>query len=53
MGKNMRHTLAFAKKYPGWQCYDKRCRATVDAIRRLVRRGLIELGAGHTFRAVL
>ncbi len=53
MGKNMRHTLAFAKMYPGWHTYDRRCRATVDAVKRLEHRGLIETGAGHVFRAIL
>jgi len=50
MGKNMKHALAFVRKYPGWHSYDRRSRCTVLAIRRLAARGLVEM-TGYQFRA--
>lgn len=50
MGKNMKHALNFATEYPGWHQWDKRCRATKDAIKRLTRRGLIEVNCYNQFR---
>lgn len=50
MSKNMRHALAFARKYGGWCTYASD-RATVDAIKRLERRGLVKTNRFHQFRA--
>lgn len=50
MGKNMKHALAFARRYPGWNSYDRRNRATVAAITRLARWGLVEM-TQYQFRA--
>jgi len=50
MGINMRNMLRFVMDYPGWHTFDKRCRATVDAVKSLARLGLIEVN-GTQFRA--
>lgn len=42
LGKNMRHALTFAQAHDGWASY-ARDRATVDAIKRLAARGLVEI----------
>ncbi len=42
IGKNMHHALVFALKYPGWHSYAKD-QATVQAIKRLAGRGLVQL----------
>ena len=46
----MRHALAFAMYYPGWHSWDKYCRTTKDALRRLEKRGLIEINNHKQFR---
>lgn len=50
MGKNVLAMLKFAIKHPGWQGYDKRDRATVNAVKILERDGLIEVNQFHQFR---
>jgi len=50
MGKNMKHALNFAKKYPGWHTFAKD-RATVNAVHNLQRKGLIEINSFNQFRA--
>lgn len=50
MGKNMRHALAFAKRYPGWHSWDKYCKATKDALCRLELCGLIETNNFKQFK---
>ena len=52
MGKNMKHALNFAIKYPGWHTWDKHCRVTKDAIRRLAERALIKTNKYGQFRLV-
>ena len=52
MGKNMRHALEFISKCAGWHTYDRRCQATVSAIKRLEYRGLVEMGPFFMFRLV-
>ena len=49
LGKNQRHALDFARRFPGWHTYDRRCRSTVSALRRLARRGLVKLSSFHQF----
>lgn len=49
MGKNMRHALTFARKVNGWHTYASD-RPTVDAIKRLERRGLVITNQFHQFR---
>lgn len=51
LGKNMKHALEFATKYPGWHGYAYQERYTREAIERLAKLGLIEISAvGHCFR---
>ena len=45
LGKNMKHALNFAKTYQGWHTYDKHCRTTVTAIKRLAKSGLVEISS--------
>lgn len=52
MGKHVLSMLKFAIKYPGWQGYDRRDRATVRAVRSLVRDGLIEVNEFYQFRLI-
>ena len=40
---NILNTLAFYAKYEGWHSYDKNDRATVSAIKSLVKRGYLEV----------
>lgn len=49
LGKNMKHALNFARLNAGWHCYGKG-RATVEAIRRLERAGLIKTNEFRQFR---
>lgn len=51
LGKNMKHALSFAKKVNGWVTYGKD-RATVDAIERLFRLGLIRKNRYRQFKIV-
>ena len=48
----MKHALTFAKRYPGWHTWDTRCRATIGAIRRLEKRGLIETNKHGQFKRI-
>lgn len=50
MGKNMKHALDFATKYPGWYYYDYRNIPTRNAINNLVKLGLVEIAPDHSFR---
>ena len=52
MGKNMKHALAFATKYPGWHSWDTRCQSTCNAIHSLAKRGLIETNKYNQFKLV-
>jgi len=49
LGKNMKHALMFARKYPGWHEYAED-RATVVAIRKLAELGYVELNEYHQYR---
>jgi hypothetical protein len=51
VGKNMRHALDFVRRYPGWHDF-KNDRATVNAIQRLVIRGLVTVSEFHQFRII-
>ena len=51
IGKNMRHALAFARKYNSWTTYAND-RATTNAINRLVSYGLVEINTFNQFRAI-
>jgi len=48
-GKNMKHAIAFFTEYPGWHDYAKD-RATVNAIKRLVKQGTLEVNEYHQAR---
>lgn len=50
MGENMKNMLRFLMDYPGWHSFNKRCRATVDAVKSLERLELIEVN-GKQLRA--
>ncbi len=52
LGKHMRHALTFATNNPGWHTFNIRCNSTVNAIRRLVNRGLVETNCVNQFRLV-
>jgi hypothetical protein len=41
--KHVLPALAFYAKYPGWQSYNHRDRATVRAVNSLTKRGFLEL----------
>lgn len=43
LGKNMKDALNFVKKNKGWHSFNKKCRATVNAIKSLQRRGLVNV----------
>lgn len=51
IGHNMAHALAFIEGCRGWSTYATD-RATVNAVKSLARRGLVEVNAYHQFRAV-
>lgn len=48
LGKNMKHALAFARKYPGWHTFAKD-RATIGAVTRLQTLGLVKINEHHQF----
>ena len=51
IGKNMQNALLFANNYPGWHSFNCRCRATKDAIKRLAKRGLVEINKYEQYRS--
>lgn len=51
LGKNMKHALEFANKHKGWHSYAKD-RATVQAIQRLEKLGLIKTNIYRQFKKV-
>jgi len=51
MGKHVLRLLKFALCYPGWHSYYAE-RETLNAIRRLVKLGLIEVNKFKQFRIV-
>ena len=51
MGKNMKHAMAFARKYPGWHTFAHEV-PTVRAIQRLAKRGLVAVNAFRQFKAI-
>ena len=50
VGINMANAYTFASNFPGWHSFDTRCRATVHAIKRLARIGLVEVNKYNQFR---
>lgn len=50
LGPNMIKALAFAANNPGWHTFNRKHRPTVQAIMRLVRRGLVEVNEFFQFR---
>jgi hypothetical protein len=52
IGKNMRHTLDFITKNYGWQSYNPKCEATVGAIKKLKKIGLVKTNKVGQFRIV-
>lgn len=50
IGKNMRHALDFATKHPGWHDYNKKDRATVNAINSLEKLDLVQINFFRQFR---
>lgn len=53
LGKNMKDALKRVTNHHGWVTYDKRCRATVAAIVRLEKLGLVDVCEWPQFRASL
>jgi hypothetical protein len=49
LGKNMRHALDFATRYPGWHSFAKD-HPTRAAIKRLAERRLVEVNAFDQYR---
>ena len=49
IGKNMKHALNFAQKYPGWHEYSRWHKPTILAIERLQRLGLIKVNQFRQF----
>ena len=52
LGKNMKHALNFAKRYPKWHSYAEYCRPTIDALNKLEKLGLIEINSFRQFRII-
>lgn len=50
MGKHMLRLLKFAIKYPGWHSWAKGDTAAINAVRRLVNHGLLEINDCGQFR---
>ncbi len=53
LGKNMEHALEFATRYRSWQTFNAKQRATREAIKRLEKRGLVEVNEFGQYRAKL
>ena len=51
MGKNMKHALDFATRFPGWHSFSGD-RATRESIARLASRGLVSVNQFQQFRKV-
>jgi len=47
LGKNMKHALGFISRCSGWHTF-ARDRATVDAIKRLEKLGLVEVNFNYS-----
>ena len=52
LGKHMQTALLFANSYPGWHSFYSLVRSTRDPIKRLVKRGLIEVNEFNQFRSI-
>ncbi len=53
LGKNMRNALAFCTRHYGWVSYSEKHRATVQAISKLEKLGLVETNGHFQFRLEL
>lgn len=52
LGRNMYRMFSFALAYPDWHSYAKD-RSTVDAVKRLEKRGLVEVNKHHQYRLAI
>jgi hypothetical protein len=50
MGHRMQGAMLFCNTYKGWHSFDQHCRTTTDAIKRLAKRGLVEINQYGQFR---
>lgn len=52
MGHWMVTALLFARTYKGWHSFDHTARSTREPIRRLAKRGFVEINEFNQFRAI-
>lgn len=51
LGRNEKHAIEFIRRVNGWHTYSGD-RATLDAVRSLARKGLVELNQYRQFRSL-
>jgi hypothetical protein len=52
MGRLMQGALLFARTYKGWHTFDHLAKQTKEPIKRLAKRGFVEINEFNQFRAV-